>query len=411
MAANLEYKIKQLTETIGQEIIRKHGNVFLKLNNSMDEAVYMEASSIIRQKLVNADVDQDTQEYVIAQLIGLGVVDILLKDSTISEIMINGPDQIYIDRFGQIIKTDLAYENDQELIDLAYRITQRCGRKINYSNPLVTARLPDGSRVTITFSPASIYPTITIRRYIKHVFPTEELLNNNFLSKEMVRFFETVIKGKLNIIVCGGTRTGKTTFIRWLIDFIPRSERIITLEQTRELALTHPHCISLEESAKASIYELMLAVLHMRPDRIILGEILGAESLEFLNAAGTGHEGAISCVHTGYYYKQAAIDRMVRAMAQAKVVAPEDLRSMIAETIDLLVFIKRYPDGAHHIVNVCQVQSQNGEPVFRDIFVFRKKDGVHHQVGSLSPELITRMEDNILDELPDIPSLKEGFSD
>lgn len=401
-------KKKQLTELIRQEMIRKHGNVFMKLNNSTDVTVYEEASSIIRQELVNADVDQDTQEYVIAQLVGLGVVDILLKDPTISEIMINAPDQIYIDRFGQIIKTDLAYENDQELIDLAYRITQRCGRKINYSNPLVTARLPNGSRVTITFSPASIYPTISIRRYTKHIFPTEELLVKAFLSEEMVKFFETVVKGKLNIIVCGGTRTGKTTFIRWLADFIPQSERIITLEQTRELALTHPHCVSLEESAKASIYELMLAILHMRPDRIILGEILGAESLEFLNAAGTGHEGAISSVHTGYYYKQAAIDRMVRAMAQAKVVAPEDLRSMIAETIDLLIFIKRYPDGAHHIVNVCQVQSQNGEPAFRDIFVFRKKDGIHHQVGSLSPESLTRIEDNILDELPDIPSLGGG---
>jgi pilus assembly protein CpaF len=397
---------------IRQEIIRKHGSVFLKLNNSsVEETVYEEASSLIRQELVTKGVDQDTQDYVIAQLIGLGVVDILLKDPTISEIMINAPDQIYIDRSGQLIKTDLVYDNDQELRDLSYRITQRCGRKINYSTPLVTARLPDGSRVTITFPPSSIHPTITIRRFTKHVFPTEELLAKNFLSEEMVTFFETVVRGKLNIIVCGGTRTGKTTTIRWLADFIPRNERIITLEQTRELALTHPHCISLEESSKASIYELMLAILHMRPDRIILGEMLGPESLEFLNAAGTGHEGAISSVHTGYYYKQAAIDRMVRAMAQAKVVAPEDLRSMIAETVDLLVFIKRYPDGAHHIVNVCQVQSQNGEPAFRDIFTFRKKDGIHHQVGSLSSELITRIEDNILDELPNIPSLRGDCCD
>ena len=135
------------------------------------------------------------------------------------------------------------------------------------------------------------------------------------------------------------------------------------------------------------------------------------DGLEFLNAAGTGHEGAISSVHTNYYYKQAAINRIVRAMAQAKVVAPEELRAMIAETIDLLVFIKRYPDGAHHIVNVCQVQSKNGEPVFQDVFVFRKKEGVHRQVGSLSPDLRARIEDNIPEDLPDIPSLRGGCCD
>ena len=232
MAYAIDFHKKNLVETIRQDMVRKHGNVFLKLNNSTDEAVYLEAASLIRQELINTGCNLDMQDYIIAQLIGLGEIDILLKDPTISEIMINAPDEIYIDRFGQPIKTNLAYENDQELINLSYRITQRCGRKINYSTPLVTARLPDGSRVTITFPPSSVHPTITIRRFTKHVFPTEELLAKNFLSAEMVQFFDTVVRGKLNIIVCGGTRTGKTTFIRWLGDFIPRSERIITLEQT-----------------------------------------------------------------------------------------------------------------------------------------------------------------------------------
>lgn len=394
---------KEFIEDVRQNMIKKHGNVFLKLNNSMDEKVYDEAAGLIRQEVFNYD--GVLQDYIIAELIGLGEIDILLKDPTISEIMINSPDEIYIDRNGQLIKTSLVYTNEQELIDLSYRITQRCGRKINFSSPLVTARLPDGSRVTITFSPASIFPTITIRRFPQHIYPTEELLTTRFLSEEMVQFFETVVKGKLNIVVCGGTRTGKTTFVRWLADFIPRKERVITLEETRELGLKHPHCISLEASAKASIYELMLAVLHMRPDRIILGEMLGAEALEFLQAAGTGHEGAMASVHTNYHYKMAAINRMVRAMGQAKIVAPEELKAMIAETIDLLVFIKRFSDGSHHIVNVCQVESDEGVPVFQDIFTFRKREGLHRQVGSLSPELIARMEDNIIGELPNIPSL------
>lgn len=399
---------KEIIENIRQEIIKKHGNVFLKLNNSMDENLYNETATLIRREIINQEVVkcEVEEDYIIAEIIGLGVIDELLKDSTISEIMINSPNDIYIDRRGIITKTDLAYENEQELIDLSYRIVQRCGRRINFSEPLVTARLPDGSRVTITFSPASEHPTITIRRFPQHIFPTEELLATNFLNEEMVTFFETIVRGKLNIVVCGGTRTGKSTFIRWLADFIPKNERIITLEETRELKLKHPHCISLEKSAKASMYDLMLAVLHMRPDRIILGEMLGAEAFEFLQAAGTGHEGAFTSVHTNFNYKMAAINRMVRAMAQADIVAPEELKAMIAETIDLLVFIKRYPDGSHHIVNICQVESNDGMPVFQDIYTFRKRDGIHQQVGSLSSELIDRIEDNIMDDIPNIPSLR-----
>lgn len=407
MSCTESLPINNLLENVRQRMIRKHGNVFLKLNNCLDQETYEQVSALIQAEMRVMDLDEGAVNAVIADLIGLGVIEALLRDINISEIMINKHDEIYVERNGVISKTDLRYRDDQEVMNLIYRIVQRCGRRINFSNPLVTASLPDGSRVNAVIPPASQYPAVTIRRFVQQVFCTEDLLNSNFLSREMVSFFETVVKGKLNIVICGATGCGKTTLLRWMAGFVPASERLITIEATRELNLSHPHCISLQESDKASIYDLMVNVLHMRPDRIVLGEILGAEALELLQAMGTGHDGSFTTVHT-HYGKAQAINRMVRAMAKAKTVAPDELQAMIAETIDLLVFVKRFPDGCRHIVEVAQVESKNGEPVFNDIFRFRKKEGVHCQVGSLSRELLDRIEDNVIGALPDIPSLGGG---
>ncbi|MGI5922120.1 MAG: CpaF family protein [Syntrophomonadaceae bacterium] len=407
MSCTESLPMNNLLENVRQRMIRKHGNVFLKLNNCLDQEAYDQVSALIQAEMRVMDVDEGAVNAVIADLIGLGAIEVLLRDTNTSEIMINKHDEIYVERNGVISKTDLRYRDDEEVMNLIYRIVQRCGRRVNFSNPLVTASLPDGSRVHAVIPPASQYPTVTIRRFVQQVFSTDDLLASNFLSQEMLSFFETVVKGKLNIVICGATGCGKTTLLRWIAGFVPASERLITIEATRELNLNHPHCISLQESDKASIYELMVNVLHMRPDRIILGEILGAEALELLQAMGTGHDGSFTTVHT-HYGKIQAINRMVRAMAKAKTVAPDELQAMITETIDLLVFVKRFSDGCRHIVEVAQVESKNGEPVFNDIFRFRKKEGVHHQVGSLSRELLDRIEDNIAGTLPDIPSLGGG---
>lgn len=395
-----------LIENIRQTMTQKHGNAFLALTNKHDLESHNKIRHLIKEEMKQLHCDEETEETVIASLIGLGAVDVLLKDPLVSEIMVNRPDEIYIEKNGVLIKTDLCYRDEQEVLNLIYRIVQRCGRRINFSSPLVTARLPDGSRVNATIPPASEYPTITIRRFVQHVFSTEDLLSKNFMSPEMVAFFDAVIRGKANIVICGATGSGKTTLLRWMSGFVPHTERLIVIEAVRELNLKHPHLISLEQSDKASINDLMINSLHMRPDRIILGEILGAESLELLQAMGTGHDGSFTTVHTHYGLKQ-AVSRMVRAMAKAKTVAPEELKAMIAETIDLLVFVKKFPDGSRHVVEVAEVESDNGEPVFRDIFCFRKKDNIHYQVGSILRELLQRIEDNIGD-IPDIPSLRGG---
>lgn len=407
MAYEAKYLEEDLLERVRQRMISKHKNVFLRLNNSLDQDLYKKVRVLIETEMKTMDCDDQAINDVIADLIGLGAIDILFKDPLISEIMVNKHDEIYIEKNGILSKTDLKYRNEQEVMNLIYHIVQRCGRQVNFSKPFETAQLPDGSRVKVAIPPASEYPTITIRRFVKQVFSTQDLLDSNYMSPEMAAFFAAVVQGKLNIVVCGATDAGKTTLLRWLAGLIPAGERLITVEKTRELKLSNPHCISLQESDKASIYDIMLNVLHMRPDRIILGEILGEESLELLQAMGTGHDGSLTTVHT-YYGSMQAINRMVRAMAKAKTVAPDELKAMIAEIMDLLVFVKRYSDGSRHIVQVSEVQSKNGIPVFNDIFKFRKKEGRHHQAGSLSQPLLDRIEDNIMDSLPDIPSLGGG---
>jgi len=389
-----------ILEQVRRRVVRKHGDALLSANGTayqvVTDAIRRETRSVLKRE------DPAVEEKVVAYLVGLGPVDALLKDPDVSEVMINCHDEIYVERNGRIEKTDLAYRDEEEVLNVLYRIVQRCGRKVNFSSPLVDARLPDGSRVNAVIPPASLNPVITIRRFVRKVFTTEDLIRDNFLSEEMVAFFEALIRGKANVVVCGATGCGKTTFLRWLAGFIPSSERLVTIEDTRELNLDHPHCISLEATDKAGIYELMINALRMRPDRIILGEVRGAEAFELLQAMGTGHEGSLTTVHANYG-KMEAVHRLVRAMVKAGGVTSEELEAQVAETIDFLVFVKRFPDGSRQVVHVSQVESDRGRPVFRDVYRYRKSLNRHEFVGPVSPELAERLREN-LDELPAHPA-------
>lgn len=392
---------EEVLEEIRERLIKKHSAVFLKLNNSMDRQMYSEAEKIIRSEMEGST--EEECQYVLAHILGLGKLEPLLGDGEISEIMVNSTHDVWIYKAGKMIKTDIRFRDDDEVYNLAFRICQRCGKKINFSSPVETARLPDGSRVTITVPPASLHPTVTIRRFPRHVFATGELIEQGFFNEEMAEFLQTAVRGKLNIVVCGGTGTGKTTFMRYLAQYIPEDERILTLETTRELKLYHPHCISLEASKKADMYELMLAALHMRPDRILLGEMLGAESFEFLQAAGTGHNGAISSVHTDYYSQSAALNRVKRAMATAGLASPSELEAMIAETINIWVFLKRY-SGFFRAVNISELSysHEKGKPLWNNIFIWDHREKRHKMANRLSAELTARLEDN----LEDLPGLR-----
>jgi len=347
--------------------------------------------------------DPAVEKDVLCRLLGLGPIEALLADPEVSEIMVNGPHQIYVERNGTIELTDLFYTDSEELMNVIYRIMQYCGRRINFSSPLEDARLPDGSRVNAVVPPVTDYPVLTIRKFVRKVFKTSDLLQQGCISPEMVWFFDAVVKGKANIVVCGATSSGKTTFLRWFTTFLPKTERIITIEDMRELNLDHPHCVAMEATDKADIYRLTINALRMRPDRIIIGEVRGAEAFELLQAMGTGHEGSLTTVHANYTVNE-AVHRLIRAMIRAGGVTAEELEYMICETIELFVFVKRLPDGTRRVVRVAEVEGWKNGPVTRDIFVFR--DGTHHCVNPISPKLASKLRENLNADLPDIPAFR-----
>jgi len=402
----MQLPFNDVLEGVRKSLVKQHGTDLLSMNGNFSSTIRNEVRNII------GHANENIEEQVISYIIGLGPVDELFKDPLVSEVMINGPNNIYIERNGKLELTDISFPSEDVLYHFIDRIVRRCGRKIDFSNPLAKARLPDGSRVNVVRPPSSPFPVVTIRRFVKQVFTTDELLKQNYLNREMVTFFETLVQGKANIVIAGSTGSGKTTFMRWLCGFIPEVERIITLELVRELALEKnlPHVIPMESTDKAAIYDLMLNALHMRPDRIILCEILGAEAFELLQALGTGHDGAMTTVHT-YYGKKQAIHRMVRQMIKAGNVSAHELRSMIAETIDFLVFVKRFKNGTRGIVNVCQVMENGGEAEFQDIYAYRFDKKVHECCGQITPDMKDRLKQNLMvDNLPDIHPFQQGVN-
>jgi len=323
----------------------------------------------------------------------------LFQEPDISEIMVNGYSQIYVERQGSPKPelTPLHYKNNDELMNVIYRIMQQCGRRINFLSPLEDARLPDGSRVHAVIPPITDYPVLTIRRFVQKVFSTEDLLEFGTICPEMVPFFDTALKGKANIVICGAANSGKTTFLRWLTTFVPPSERLITIEDMRELSLDHPHCIAMEANDRVDIHQLMINSLRMRADRIIIGEVRGKETFELLQAMGTGHEGSLTSAHANYSIIE-AIHRLIRAMIQAGNVTAEELEYMICETMDLFVFTKKV-GAARKVVRIVQVEGWNKGAVSRDIFVG------HDCVGHINESLQNKIKDNLEGDLPKIPAL------
>ncbi|MGI9951441.1 ATPase, T2SS/T4P/T4SS family [Moorellaceae bacterium AZ2] len=392
----------EVLQVVRRVLVDRYKERLASANGDMAELVREETRKVLGRK------DPEIEDYVISWIEGLGPVDQLFNDPLVSEVMINGPYKIFIEKEGRIEPTDLKYNDDEEVLNLVWRLVQRCGRRINFSNPLVDARLPDGSRVNAVVPPAAQFPCVTIRRFVRRTFSTEELLAMGFLTEEMVHFLAACVEGKANIVVAGATGSGKTTFMRWLCGFIPPAERVITIEDTLELGLEREHVVALEATDKAGIYELMINALRMRPDRIILGEVRGKEAFELLQAMGTGHDGSITSVHTNYN-KTAAIQRIVRAALRAGGVTAGELQEMIAEVIDLLVFVERLRDGSRKVVGVSQVISENGQPAFRDLYLYRYGKGKHECVGEVTADLAEKVAKNLVSgDLPPVKAFGGG---
>jgi pilus assembly protein CpaF len=334
-------------------------------------------------------------ESIAADILGFGPLEPLLNDPEINEIMVNGPRQIYVERRGKLQKTEVVFNNEDHVMRVIDRIVAPLGRRIDESSPMVDARLPDGSRVNAVIRPISLLgPVISIRKFRKEGLTIDDLVRFGTLTREMAEFLSACVRARLNIIVAGGTGSGKTTTLNVLSSFIPEDERIITVENAAELQLRQEHVVPLESrppniegKGEITIRDLVINCLRMRPERIVVGECRGGETLEMLQAMNTGHDGSMTTLHANS--PRDAIARTETMCLMSGMDLPvRAIREQIASAVNLIVQQARLKDGSRKIVNITEVQGMEGDVVvLQDIFVF-EQTGIDERgkiVGQLKP--------------------------
>jgi pilus assembly protein CpaF len=321
---------------------------------------------------------------VFDDILGYGPIDNLLRDPSISEVMVNGPQAVFIERDGKILRTDVRFINEQHLRRIIDKIVSQVGRRVDEATPMVDARLPDGSRVNCIVHPLAIGgPFLTIRRFRADPFTVADLIASGSMSEQLAHFADCCVRGRLNVVVSGGTGTGKTTLLNVLSTFIPPEERVITIEDAKELQLQQPHVLCLEArppniegKGEIRIRDLVRNALRMRPDRIVVGEARGAEALDMLQAMNTGHDGSITTVHSN-----APRDTLSRIETMA-LMAGMDLpvrviREQMASALDLIVHLSRLRDGTRRVTHVSEVMGMEGDVVvLQDIYLFDYSMGI-----------------------------------
>jgi pilus assembly protein CpaF len=319
-------------------------------------------------------------EQITDEILGLGPMEPLLRDETITEVMVNGPQQVYIEREGKLELTNVTFQNDEHVMKIIQRIIAPIGRRVDESSPMVDARLADGSRVNAIIPPLSLVgPVITIRKFSATPFTVEDLVRFGTATPEMFEFLEACVRARLNIFVSGGTGSGKTTMLNILSSFIPDDERIVTIEDAAELQLRQEHVVTLEArpaniegKGAIPIRELVRNALRMRPDRIVVGECRSAEALDMLQAMNTGHDGSMSTGHANT--PRDMLSRLETMVLMAGMDLPlRAIREQIASAVDLIVHQNRLKDGTRKITNITEVQGMEGDVVvMQDIFVFEQ---------------------------------------
>lgn len=340
------------------------------------------------------DVQKVIQE-LINDVTGYGPINPLLLDSDVTEVMVNGPDMVYVEKKGKIQLTDIKFSDDDQVMQVIDKIVAPLGRRIDESSPMVDARLPDGSRVNAIIPPLSLNgPVLTIRKFSKVPYTIEDLINMKSLNREMAVFLNACVKARLNVFISGGTGSGKTTTLNVLSSFIPNDERIVTIEDAAELQLGQEHVVSLESrppniegTGEIPIRDLVKNSLRMRPDRIIVGECRGGEALDMLQAMNTGHDGSLATGHANSPRDMLA--RLETMVLMAGVDLPvKAIRQQIVGALDLIVQQARFKDGTRRITNITEVQDMEGDVVvLQDIFAF-KQEGIDIDgkiIGELAP--------------------------
>ncbi|MBV8359398.1 MAG: CpaF family protein [Deltaproteobacteria bacterium] len=334
---------------------------------------------IAEKKLLLTETDRDRLiQLTINEMVGLGPLEPLLQDNEISDILVNGYAETYIERRGKLVKTNIKFHDDQHLLRAINRIVARVGRRIDESSPMVDARLPDGSRVNAVIGPLAIDgPTLCIRRFGGFGNEISQLVLRGTLTPEMVGFMRAAIGSRLNILICGGTGTGKTTLLNCFSSFIPEDERIITIEDAAELRLQQPHVVRLESrpsnvegKGEVTQRDLFKNTLRMRPDRIIVGEVRGGEVLDMLQAMSTGHDGSLATIHANT--PRDSLGRLEMMMLLTGISLPEQaMRQYIVSAINLVVHINRFSDGSRKVVKISEITGMEKDVVLmQDLFEF-----------------------------------------
>jgi pilus assembly protein CpaF len=321
-------------------------------------------------------------EWVFADIVGYGPLEPFLSDPEITEIMVNGPSTVFVERYGKIETTDATFEDDAHLRRIIDRIVSPIGRRVDETSPMVDARLPSGHRVNATIPPLSLDGSLlTIRKFSATPYTAQDLITNGTVSANLIAFLRACVESRVNIVISGGTGSGKTTLLNVTSSFIPDNERIVTIEDVAELQLRRKHVLRLEKrppniegKGEITIRQLVVNALRMRPDRIVVGEVRGGEALDMLQAMNTGHDGSMTTLHSNS--PRDSLRRIETMVMMAGMDLPSRaIREQVASSIELIIHVERLRDGARKVVNVTEVQGLEGETiVLQDLFYFAQTD-------------------------------------
>ncbi len=372
-----------------EKIYRKLLKVMdLSLIDSLDESEARRQIQDICQKLIadqavplNLEGRKRVAKMIEDEVMGLGPLEPLLADEMVSDILVNGADTVYVEKRGKLMLTDVRFSNNEHLMNIVDRIVSRVGRRIDESSPMVDARLADGSRVNAIIAPLALDgPTVSIRRFSVKLLQMDDLIQMGTLTWPIAEVLKGIVSASLNVLISGGTGTGKTTTLNILSGFIPEDERIITIEDSAELQLRQPHVVRLETrppniEGKGAIdqRELVRNTLRMRPDRIVLGEVRGGEAFDMLQAMNTGHDGSMTTVHANT--ARDALSRIENMVSMTGIsIPPGALRAQIASAIDVVLQIERQEDGRRRLVSVQEINGMEGDIItMSELFKFQRE--------------------------------------
>lgn len=388
--------LKGVKEKLHREIVtalnREPGKAGADGDGRDDRIREMIASTVESEATVGRSDKERVARELCDDMLGLGPLEPLLADPTVSEIMVNGHSQIYVERRGKLELTGVHFEDDNHIMTIVDRIVSTIGRHIDEASPMVDARLLDGSRVNVIIPPLSLKgPVVTIRKFAKIPLTIKDIVSSGSLTPQMAHFLECCIRGRINVVVSGGTGSGKTTLLNILSTFIPDSERIVTIEDAAELQLRQSHVVPLESrpanhegKGQITIRELVRNALRMRPDRIIVGEVRSGEALDMLQAMNTGHDGSLTTAHANS--PRDLLSRLETMVLMAGMELPlRAIREQIASAIDIIVQQSRFRDGSRKIVKITEVTGMEGDVIsLQDLFSY-ETDGAEAGKGRFRP--------------------------